>query len=84
MVPQVLATIHLLFADQSRGRAFGIYGVVLPCRGYGFLLGALFFAIEASGSALTGLFAALALFALSIAASAAFLTWMRRAVTPVG
>src|SRR3954469_2900763 len=24
MVPQVLATIHVLFSDQSRGRAFGI------------------------------------------------------------
>src|SRR3954463_7610167 len=40
MVPQVLATIHLLFADGSRGRAFGIYGVVLGLAGAaGFLLG---------------------------------------------
>jgi MFS family permease len=29
MVPQVLATLHLLFADESRGRAFAIYGIVL-------------------------------------------------------
>ena len=28
-VPQVLATIHLLFADSARSRAFGIYGIVL-------------------------------------------------------
>jgi MFS family permease len=28
MVPQVLATLHLLFSDSSRGRAFGIYGIV--------------------------------------------------------
>ncbi|HJZ19934.1 MAG TPA: MFS transporter, partial [Bradyrhizobium sp.] len=29
MVPQVLATLHLLFPDSSRGRAFSIYGAVL-------------------------------------------------------
>src|ERR1700724_3270237 len=40
MVPQVLATLHLLFSDGSRGRAFGIYGVVLGLAGAaGFLLG---------------------------------------------
>jgi MFS family permease len=40
MVPQVLATLHLLFSDQSRGRAFGIYGIVLGLAGAaGFLLG---------------------------------------------
>src|SRR4029079_871900 len=33
MVPQVLATIHLLFADESRSRAFGIYGIVLGLAG---------------------------------------------------
>src|SRR5665213_3266367 len=33
MVPQVLATLHLLFSDASRGRAFGIYGVVLGLAG---------------------------------------------------
>src|ERR1700722_14696490 len=33
MVPQVLATLHLLFSDGSRGRAFGIYGVVLGLAG---------------------------------------------------
>ena len=27
MVPQVLATLHLLFSDGARGRAFGVYGV---------------------------------------------------------
>src|SRR5271163_2246603 len=26
MVPQVLATLHLLFTDGSRGRAFAVYG----------------------------------------------------------
>jgi len=40
MVPQVLATLHLLFSDRSRGRAFGIYGIVLGLAGAaGFLLG---------------------------------------------
>jgi len=40
MVPQVLATIHLLFADASRARAFAIYGIVLGLAGAaGFLLG---------------------------------------------
>jgi MFS family permease len=40
MVPQVLATLHLLFTDASRGRAFGIYGIVLGLAGAaGFLLG---------------------------------------------
>jgi hypothetical protein len=29
MIPQVLATIHLLFRDAERGRAFGIYGFTL-------------------------------------------------------
>src|SRR4030088_2792981 len=40
MVPQVLATLHLLFSDGSRRRAFGIYGIVLGLAGAaGFLLG---------------------------------------------
>ena len=40
MVPQVLATLHLLFADAARERAFGIYGIVLGLAGAaGFLLG---------------------------------------------
>jgi hypothetical protein len=42
-------------------------------------IGAAFFAIEAAASARLALFAALALFALSIMTSAAFLSWMRRA-----
>src|SRR5579864_1376011 len=40
MVPQVLATLHLLFSDEARGRAFSIYGVVLGLSGAaGFVLG---------------------------------------------
>jgi hypothetical protein len=38
-----------------------------------------FFAIEAAWSARLALYAALALFSLSILTSAAFLSWMRRA-----
>ena len=42
MVPQVLATIHLLFPDSARSRAFGIYGIVLGLAGAaGFALGGL-------------------------------------------
>ena len=29
MIPQVLATIHRLFPDEERGRAFGVYGFTL-------------------------------------------------------
>src|ERR1700744_177335 len=33
MVPQVLATLHLLFSDGARGRAFGVSGAVLGLAG---------------------------------------------------
>ncbi len=47
MVPQVLATLHLLFTDAQRNRAFGIYGVVLGLAGAaGFLLGGLLVTID--------------------------------------
>jgi MFS family permease len=50
MVPQVLATLHLLFADQSRARAFGIYGIVLGLAGAaGFLLGGLLVTLDLFG-----------------------------------
>src|ERR1700709_2685983 len=50
MVPQVLATIHLLFADSARGRAFGIYGVVLGLAGAaGFLLGGILVTSDLAG-----------------------------------
>jgi hypothetical protein len=42
-----------------------------------------FFAIEAARSARLALFASSALFALSIAACAAFLAWMRRAAPEI-
>jgi MFS family permease len=40
MVPQVLATLHTLFSDDARARAFGIYGIALGLAGAaGFVLG---------------------------------------------
>ena len=50
MVPQVLATLHLLFSDSARGRAFGIYGVVLGLAGAaGFALGGVVVASDIAG-----------------------------------
>lgn len=50
MVPQVLATIHLLFADASRARAFAIYGIVLGLAGAaGFMLGGLLVTLDLGG-----------------------------------
>jgi MFS family permease len=50
MVPQVLATLHLLFADQARARAFGIYGIVLGLAGAaGFLLGGVLVTSDLAG-----------------------------------
>jgi MFS family permease len=50
MVPQVLATIHLLFADASRARAFGIYGIVLGLAGAaGFILGGILVTLDLAG-----------------------------------
>ncbi|MGC2299411.1 MAG: MFS transporter, partial [Acidobacteriaceae bacterium] len=47
MIPQVLATIHLLFRDGERGRAFGIYGCTLGFGGaVGFGLGGLLVALN--------------------------------------
>ena len=50
MVPQVLATIHLLFADGARGRAFSIYGVALGLSGaVGFMLGGILVTLDLAG-----------------------------------
>ena len=50
MVPQVLATLHLLFADASRARAFGIYGIVLGLAGAaGFVLGGILVTLDLAG-----------------------------------
>ncbi|MEH2564450.1 MFS transporter [Bradyrhizobium sp. AZCC 2289] len=50
MVPQVLATLHLLFTDSSRARAFGIYGIVLGLAGAaGFMLGGVLVTLDLAG-----------------------------------
>jgi len=50
MIPQVLATIHLLFRDEERGRAFGIYGFTLGFGGaVGFGLGGWLVALDLDG-----------------------------------
>jgi EmrB/QacA subfamily drug resistance transporter len=50
MVPQVLATLHLLFSDSARSRAFGIYGVVLGLAGAaGFALGGMLVTSDIAG-----------------------------------
>jgi hypothetical protein len=50
MVPQVLATIHLLFGDGPRDRAFGIYGVALGLSGaVGFMLGGILVTLDLAG-----------------------------------
>jgi len=50
MVPQVLATLHLLFADASRSRAFGVYGIVLGLAGAaGFALGGVLVTSDLAG-----------------------------------
>ncbi|EJN13212.1 arabinose efflux permease family protein [Bradyrhizobium sp. YR681] len=51
MVPQVLATLHLLFTDGQRNRAFAIYGIVLGLAGAaGFLLGGLLVTLDLAGT----------------------------------
>jgi MFS family permease len=47
MIPQVLATIHRLFRDEERGRAFGIFGFTLGFGGaVGFGLGGWLVALD--------------------------------------
>jgi MFS family permease len=50
MVPQVLATLHLLFSDSARSRAFAVYGIVLGLAGAaGFALGAILVTLDLGG-----------------------------------
>jgi len=50
MVPQVLATLHLLFSDGARARAFAIYGIVLGLAGAaGFALGGVLVTLDLAG-----------------------------------
>jgi MFS family permease len=73
----VLSTVN----PASAGSGAGMYGMTAQIANAAGVaaIGAAFFAIEAAYSARLALFAAAALFTLSIAACAAFLSWMRRA-----
>jgi predicted MFS family arabinose efflux permease len=73
----VLSTVK----PASAGAGSGLYGTTAQiANAVGVAtIGAVFFAIEAVDAARSALLVACALFALSILACAAFLTWMRRA-----
>jgi predicted MFS family arabinose efflux permease len=73
----VLSTVK----PASAGAGSGMYGTTAQIANAAGIaaIGAVFFAIEAAGAARLALLVACALFALSIIACAAFLTWMRRA-----
>jgi EmrB/QacA subfamily drug resistance transporter len=71
MVPQVLATLHLLFSDGSRGRAFSIYGIVLGLAGAaGFLLGGVLVTLDLAGMSWRVVFFVNVPFGLAIIAAA--------------
>ncbi|WP_027572454.1 MFS transporter [Bradyrhizobium sp. WSM1743] len=71
MVPQVLATLHLLFTDAERNRAFAIYGIVLGLAGAaGFLLGGLLVTVDLAGTGWRAVFFVNVPFGLAIAAAA--------------
>src|ERR1700751_4835868 len=72
MVPQGLATLHLLFSDHSRSRAFAIYGVVLGLAGAaGFLLGGALVTLYIAGLGWRVVFLVNVPFGLAIIAAAA-------------
>ena len=72
----VLSTVK----PVSAGAGSGMYGTIAHIANAAGVaaIGAVFFAIEADSAARLALLAACALFAVSIIACAAFLTWMRR------
>jgi len=71
MVPQVLATLHLLFSDSARSRAFAIYGIVLGLAGAaGFLLGGLLVTLDVAGLGWRAVFFVNVPFGLAIIAAA--------------
>ncbi|WP_407120528.1 MFS transporter [Bradyrhizobium sp. STM 3561] len=71
MVPQVLATLHLLFTDDERNRAFAIYGIVLGLAGAaGFLLGGFLVTIDLAGTGWRSVFFVNVPFGLVIATAA--------------
>jgi predicted MFS family arabinose efflux permease len=73
----VLSTVR----PESAGSGAGMYGMTIQIGNAAGVaaIGAVFFAIEAAGSARLALYAASALFVLSLLAFAGLLSWMRRA-----
>jgi hypothetical protein len=78
--PRRWALVLTIFGYGQRRHA-GMYGTTAQIANATRVaaIGAAFFSIEAARSARLALFAATALFALSIATCAVFLAWMRRA-----
>jgi MFS family permease len=71
MVPQVLATLHVLFNDDARRRAFGIYGIVLGLAGAsGFAIGGLLLQTDLLGIGWRSVFIVNVPVCLAIAAAA--------------
>ena len=57
MVPQVLATLHLLFSDSARSLAFAIYGIILGLAGAaGFALGGMLVTLDLAGAGWRAIF----------------------------
>ena len=72
MVPQVLATIHVLFSDEARPKAFAIYGVVLGLGGAaGFLFGGILVTVNLLGLGWRSVFFVNVPFGIIIAVAAA-------------
>jgi EmrB/QacA subfamily drug resistance transporter len=72
MVPQVLATIHVLFPDDARNKAFAVYGIALGLGGAaGCFLGGLLLKLDIAGLGWRTVF----LVNLPICAMIAFTAW---------
>jgi MFS family permease len=75
MVPQVLATIHVLFSDDARPKAFAIYGIVLGLGGAaGFLFGGVLVTLDMFGLGWRAVFFVNVPFGIIIAVAAALMT----------
>jgi EmrB/QacA subfamily drug resistance transporter len=71
MVPQVLATLHLLFSDSARSRAFAIYGITLGLAGAaGFALGGILVSLDLAGVGWRAVFFVNVPFGIAILAAA--------------
>jgi len=71
MVPQVLATIHVLFPDAGRGRAFAVFGIALGLGGAaGFALGGWLLSLDLLGLGWRSVFLVNLLIGVAIALAA--------------